>query len=337
MTVMKRTLGRSGIDVSALGMGCWAIGGPFWAGEQPCGWGEVDDDESIQTIHRALDLGVTLFDTADAYGTGQSERVLGRALAGRWDDVVIATKWGNTIDESTRQLTGHDPSPGYLRQAVEASLRRLGTDHIDLYQLHINDLPITQAEELLGTLEELVESGKIRWYGWSTDYADRAEHWAVNGAHCTAIQHAFSVLQNAQEVLGVCETHNLASLNRSPLAMGLLTGKFTATSTLGPDDVRGGAPDWLHYFQDGRPVPKWLDRVAAVREVLTSGGRTLGQGALAWIWARSDSTIPIPGCRTVAQIEENAAAMDHGPLSQAELAEVERLLADLRAESVAAM
>jgi aryl-alcohol dehydrogenase-like predicted oxidoreductase len=334
---MTRTLGRSGIQVSALGIGCWAIGGPFWNGSQPLGWGEVDDDESVRAIHRALELGVTFFDTADVYGTGHSERVLARALAGRRDEVVLATKWGNVFDEESRQLTGTDPGPEHLRDAVEASLRRLGTDHIDLYQLHLNDLPIPQAEALLGTLEDLVQAGRIRWYGWSTDHADRATAWAENGAHCTAIQHAFSVLHDAREVLAVCEAHDLASVNRGPLAMGLLTGKFTPTSQLGPDDVRGIAPDWLRYFRDGRPAPEWLERVAAVREVLTGGGRTLAQGALAWIWARSDRTIPIPGCRTVAQVEENAGAMAHGPLPPADVAEVERLLADLRAQPAGAL
>jgi aryl-alcohol dehydrogenase-like predicted oxidoreductase len=326
-----RTLGRSGIEVSALGFGCWAIGGPFWRGSQPSGWGEVDDEESVRAIHRALELGVTFFDTADAYGTGHSERVLGRALAGRRDEAVIATKWGNTYDEESRQLTGSDPSPGYLRQAVERSLRRLATDRIDLYQLHLNDLPVAAGEDLLGTLEDLVQDGKIRWYGWSTDFPDRAEAWARGGAHCTAIQHAMSVLEDSPAVLAVCEAHDLASINRGPLAMGLLTGKFTATSRLGPDDVRGIAPDWLSYFRDGRPAPEWLDRVAAVREVLTSGGRTPAQGALGWLWARSGRTIPIPGCRTVAQVEENAGALAHGPLPRAEFAEVEQLLADLRA------
>lgn len=262
--------------------------------------------------------------------------MLGRALAGHRDRVVIATKWGNTYDESTRQLTGSDASPEYLRAAVDRSLRRLGTDFIDLYQLHLNDLPIPVAEGLLDTLEDLVQAGKIRWYGWSTDYADRATAYA-RGPHCTAIQHAFSVLHDSAEVLAVCDAYDLGSVNRGPLAMGLLTGKFTATSTLGPDDVRGIAPDWLRYFRDGRPAPEWLDRVAAVREVLTSGGRTLAQGALGWLWARSDRTVPIPGCRTVAQVEENAGALAFGPLPAAEFAEVERLLADLRAEPAGAL
>ena len=325
---MTRTLGRSGLEVSALGMGCWAIGGPSWRGTQPSGWGEVDDTESERAIRRALDLGVTFFDTADAYGTGHSERVLGAALGRRRDEAVIATKWGNTYDEATRQLGAGDASPGYLRSAVEASLRRLGTDHIDLYQLHLGNLPVAEAEALLEPLEDLVRAGKIRWYGWSTDSPDRAEAWARAGAHCTAVQHTLSVLQHdaAGAMLAVCDTYDLASVNRGPLAMGLLTGKYTAGSVLGSDDVRGKSPEWLVLFRDGRPTPEWLARVAAVRDVLTAGGRTLAQGALAWIWARSDRTVPIPGCRIVAQVEENAGALQHGPLSAADVEEVDRIL-----------
>jgi aryl-alcohol dehydrogenase-like predicted oxidoreductase len=331
---MTRKLGRSGITVSALGMGCWAIGGPFWSGDQPLGWGEVDDDESVRAIHRALELGVTFFDTADVYGTGRSERVLARALAGRRDEVVLATKWGNTFDAATRQLTGEDATPAYVRRAAEASLGRLGTDHIDLFQLHLNALPAERGAELIGTLEDLVKQGKIRSYGWSTDHADRAETFARGGWACTAIQHALSVINDSPQVLEVCERHDLASVDRGPLAMGLLTGKFHAGSRLAADDIRGVAPDWLDWFRDGRPAPEWLDRVAAVREVLTGGGRTLAQGALAWIWARSDRTVPIPGCRTVAQVEENAGALAHGPLKPDEYAEVESLLAELRAQPV---
>src|SRR5689334_12367371 len=156
-----RKLGRSGIEVSALGMGCWAIGGPFWAGEQPLGWGEVDDEESIRAVRRALDLGVTFFDTANVYGAGHSERVLARALAGRRDEAVIATKFGGTFDEQTRRVGPDDGSPAGLRRAVRESLRRLGTDRIDLYQLHINELPVPAALELVPVLEELIGEGLI--------------------------------------------------------------------------------------------------------------------------------------------------------------------------------
>jgi aryl-alcohol dehydrogenase-like predicted oxidoreductase len=326
MTTMIRPLGRSGIMVSALGFGCWAIGGPFWQAGQPLGWGEVNDAESVRAIHRALELGVDFFDTANVYGAGHSERVLARALAGRRDQVVIATKFGNVSDERTREMTGRDATPDGMRRQLAESLRRLGTDHVDLYQLHLGDLPVGQALDLVPVLDELVKQGDIRAYGWSTDQPDRATAFAMASHGVTAIQHDFSVLHDAHEVLAVCERFDLASVNRGPLAMGLLTGKYTESSRLGPDDVRGIAPDWLDYFQDGRPAPEFLARIEAVREVLRSGGRTLAQGAIAYLWGRSDKTIPIPGCRTVTQVEENAGALAFGPLTTDQVAEVDKLL-----------
>lgn len=330
MTTTRR-LGRSGIEVSAIGMGCWAIGGPLWEGEQPLGWGEVDDDESIRTIHRALDLGATLFDTSSNYGAGHSERVLGRALTGRRDRAVVATKFGYPTDETTRQATGEDASPAYARRSLEGSLRRLGTDYVDLYQLHLNGLPVPQALELVGTLEDLVTQGKIRAYGWSTDDPASARAFAAAGPHCTAIQHDQSVLRDNAAMLAVCDEFDLASLNRGPLAMGLLTAKYQGTpAARGGDDVRGAAPEWLPWFTDGVPRAEWADRVARVREALTADGRTLAQGALGWLLARSPRTLPIPGCRTVAQAEENLGTLAYGPLPDAAHAEVERLLAELR-------
>ncbi|KXK58721.1 aldo/keto reductase [Micromonospora rosaria] len=327
-----RVLGRSGIEVSALGMGCWAIGGPLWGENwQPFGWGEVDDDESIRTVHRALDLGVTLFDTASNYGAGHSERVLGRALAGRRDEAVIATKFGNISDEATRLATGSDASPAYAVRSLEESLRRLGTDHVDLYQLHLGALSTDAALDLVGTLEDLVTAGKIRAYGWSTDNPDKALAFAAAGPHCAAIQHDQSVLQDNARMLSVCEAVDQASINRGPLAMGLLTGKYHgAAGRLGDDDVRGRAPEWLSWFADGVATPEWADRVDQVRAALTADGRTLAQGALGWLLARSPRTLPIPGCRTVAQAEENFGTLALGPLSDEAFAEVERLLADLR-------
>ncbi|WP_433550942.1 aldo/keto reductase [Micromonospora zamorensis] len=323
-----RTLGRSGIEVSAIGMGCWAIGGPLWGdGGQPFGWGEVNDDESIRTIHRALELGVTLFDTASNYGAGHSERILGLALAGRRDSAVIATKFGNVSEEVTRRALGTDASPAFAVRSLEDSLRRLATDHVDLYQLHLNDLPVPAALDLVDTLEALVDQGKIRAYGWSTDDPASAESFAAAGPHCAAIQHDESVLRDNVAVLAVCDSHDLASLNRGPLAMGLLTG---STRAVGTDDVRGRAPEWLEWFTDGRPTPRWAARVEQVRAALTADGRTLAQGALGWLLARSPRTVPIPGLRTVAQAEENLATLTLGPLSAETYAEVERLLADLR-------
>ncbi len=320
-----RVLGRSGLTVGAIGLGCWAIGGPFWSGGQPLGWGEVDDEESVRAVRRALELGVTFFDTADVYGAGHSERVLGRALADRRDDVVIATKFGNTFDERRREVTGSAADPGAVRRACEASLRRLGTDHIDLYQFHLSDYGPGAASAVRDSLEELVAAGLIRAYAWSTDDPERARVFAA-GVHCAAVQHELSVLHDAPEMLAVCDEFALASINRSPLAMGLLSGKFTADSQLPADDIRGRAPDWLVYFRDGRPTPESLARLDAVREILTSEGRSPAAGALAWILGRSDRTIPVPGFRTVAQVEQNVGAAAFGPLHEDQIHEIDRLL-----------
>ncbi|MFJ8590247.1 aldo/keto reductase [Streptomyces sp. NPDC093598] len=322
-----RPLGRSGIEVSALGFGCWAIGGEWQAADgQPLGWGTVDDEESVRAVRRALDLGVTFFDTADTYGAGHSERVLGRALGKRRADAVVATKWGNVFDEGTRTLIGSDDSPAHLRRALTASLRRLGTDYVDLYQFHLSDADPERAALLRETCEELVREGLIRAYAWSTDDPARAAVFA-EGPHCAAVQHALNVLQDAPAMLRLCEEAGLASINRSPLAMGLLTGKRRDRQPLEAGDIRSRPPAWLQGFGDGSGAdPEWLARVDALREVLTSEGRTLAQGALAWLWARSPRTVPIPGFRSVAQAEENAGALEKGALTGAQLAEVDRLL-----------
>ena len=322
---ITRTLGRSGIEVSALGFGCWAIGGEWQAPDgQPLGWGKVDDEESVRAVRRALDLGITFFDTADTYGAGHSERVLGRALGKRRDDIVLATKWGNVFDEDTRTLTGADPTPAYARRALTASLERLGTDRIDLYQLHLSDLDPALAAELRDACEEFVAEGLIRAYAWSTDDPARAAVFA-EGEHCAAVQHALNVMQDAPDLLALCEESNLASINRSPLAMGLLAGKRQGPQDAG--DIRSRPPVWLQGFGDGTAAdPEWLSRIDALKEILTSNGRTLAQGALAWIWARSPRTVPIPGFRSVAQAEQNAGALEKGPLTADQLTEVNRIM-----------
>jgi aryl-alcohol dehydrogenase-like predicted oxidoreductase len=322
---MERTLGRAGVPVSALGLGCWAIGGPFWLDGIQDGWGTVDDDESIRAIRRAIDLGVRFFDTADVYGAGHSEEVLGRALEGRRREVVISTKFGYTFDPETKQAAGTNLSARYVRSACHESLRRLRTDYIDVYFLHVSSAPPEEAKVAAAALEELRDEGLIRAYGWSTDDVDCARLYASRQG-CTAIQHDLNVFDDAPELLALCEAQDLASVNRTPLAMGLLSGKFQAGTRLSGDDVRGAGHSWVRYFSDGKPKPEFLDRLAAVREVLTSGGRTLAQGALAWIWARSDRTIPIPGFKTVEQAEENARAMEFGPLTPEQIGEIARLL-----------
>jgi aryl-alcohol dehydrogenase-like predicted oxidoreductase len=309
-----------------MGMGCWAIGGPFWEGDQPDGWGVVDDAESLRAIDRAVDLGITFFDTANAYGAGHSERILGQAFRERRGKVVIATKFNALFDEATRQVTGSDASPAGIRRACEDSLRRLNTDYIDLYQFHDGGFPVDKAQPVRDTLEELVKQGKIRAYGWSTDAPKSAEFFA-QGKHCTAIQLQLNVFEANPEVLAICEKYDLAAINRGPLAMGLLTGKYSAASRPSSDDVRGvNSPEWMKYFKNGQPNPEFLKQREAVSQVLTSRGRTLAQGALAWLWGRSPKTLPIPGFRTVAQVEENCRALEYGPLDAAQMEEIERIL-----------
>ena len=323
---MTRVLGRSGIKVSDIGFGSWAIGGPMSDDGRPIGWGVTDDAMSVAAIRRALDLGITFFDTADVYGGGHSEEVLGQALTGRRDEVVIATKFGYTFDAGAKVATGADASPAYIRGACEASLRRLSTDHIDLYQLHQAEMPLADVEPVIEALEQLVADGLIRSYGWSTDDPARAAAFAA-GPNCAAVQHGANVFVDTPDMFAACDSLDLACVIRSPLAMGLLTGKFTAQSQLAADDCRSGGMGGPA-FTAGRPTPEWLARLDAIRGVLTGGGRTLTQGALGWLLARSPSAVPIPGIRTVAQAEENAGALRTGALSAAEMTQIAALLAD---------
>ena len=315
-----RTLGRSGLQVSAMGLGCWAIGGTWYWLDGPGGWGDIDDNESVRAIQRALDLGINFFDTAANYGTGHSERILARALEGKRDQAVIATKFGFHVDEAAKRVTFRtDDHLLHVREECEASLRRLNTDVIDLYQLHVWDYPIEKVPAMVDVLESLVQEGKIRYYGWSTDSVEGSRLFA-EGEHCAAIQHDLNVILDAPEMLALCEELNLASINRSALARGALSGKYSKDTVFPQNDVRTDSWSRDHFFT---PTLSQLD---SIREILTSQGRTLVQGALAWIWARSEKTIPIPGFKTVAQVEENARAMEFGPLTNEQMKEIDALL-----------
>lgn len=317
--MFTRRLGKSDIEVSALGMGCWAIGGPFQHDGNVVGYGQVDDAESIRAIHTAIDMGVTLFDTADAYGCGHSERILGQALTGRREGIVIATKFGYMPNETSRQIEGERADAAYIRQACEASLRRLQTDTIDLYQLHIWDWDTEQLPAVRNTLEDLVREGKIRYYGFSTDDLERAAVFA-EGEHFVALQHGLNILAEDPGCVDFCDAHDLASINRGPLAMGILTGKFHADTRFADDDMRRR---WD--FSGGRMAER-LQTLEAMRDILTSQGRSLAQGALAWVWARSDRTLPIPGFKSVVQVRDNAGALSHGTLSPEEFHQIEALM-----------
>ena len=317
---LQRTLGRSNLQVSAMGLGCWAIGGTWYWLDGPGGWGDIDDNESIRAIHVALDLGINFFDTAANYGTGHSERILARALEGKRDQAVIATKFGFSVNEAEKRVTfREDDHLLHVREECEASLRRLNTDVIDLYQLHVWNYPMEKVPAMVDLLEALVSEGKIRYYGWSTDSVEGARLFA-NGKHCVAIQHDLNVILDAPDMLSLCEQLNLASINRSALARGALSGKYTMDTVFPQNDVRNDEWSKEHFFA---PTLNQLD---AIREILTSNGRSLVQGALAWIWARSEKTIPIPGFKTVTQVEENAKAMQLGPLTADQMKEIDSLL-----------
>jgi aryl-alcohol dehydrogenase-like predicted oxidoreductase len=328
---MKRKLGKSGIEVSAVGMGCWAIGGTWtWAqpGNDPfpAGWGKTDDAESIRAIHAGLDAGVNFFDTAANYGAGHSEVILGQALQGKRDHVVIATKFGHVINESEKVVYGdEDVLLENVRGDIENSLRRLQTDYVDVYQLHHGSYDPERGAEVREVLEDLVKLGMIRWYGWSTDLVDRAKVFA-EGEHCTSIQFALNAIMDNEEMRQLCADHDMAGINKDPLNRGILTGKFTTESTFPDDDIRSRAD-----FSEDRIVRR-LQCVESLRQVLTSGGRTMAQGALAYIWALDERMVPIPGFKSVGQVLDNAGAMDFGPLSADELAQTQSITAEYEEE-----
>ncbi|MDR1824927.1 MAG: aldo/keto reductase [Bifidobacteriaceae bacterium] len=319
-----RRLGRSNLTVTALGLGTWALGGETTTNGMPGGYGNMDDAEAEQAVYLALESGINLVDTADIYGMGHSERMLRRALAD-FPEVLIATKFGNSFDEATKTALGPNVTPGYIRQAVRASLERLGRDVIDLYQLHTFQLTTTQSDDVVATLEELADQGLIRWYGVSND--DPAQIAGIaKGPRCTLVQIELNVLDDNPAALAAAAEHDLGVVCRSPLAMGLLGGRYSAATKLPANDIRGKQPEWLRWFTDGVPDPGYLERLDQVKALLTSGGRSVAQGALAWIWARSDRAIPLPGFRNRDQVHDNLGTAVAGPLDPATFAAIQRTL-----------
>jgi aryl-alcohol dehydrogenase-like predicted oxidoreductase len=321
--MITRTL-WNGMDIPALGLGCWAIGGPFYSGETPLGWGDVDDKQSIAAIHRAADLGIRFFDTAQAYGTGHSEAVLGEALKSR-PEVLVGTKIGVGIDPLTKQLTGNDTAPAAIEASIDASLKRLQRERIDLVHLHLNSLPVSDAQSVFDTLDAQKAKCKIDAYGWSTDYPDRAAAFAFR-PNFVSVQHAMNVFYKASALLPVIESAALLSINRSPLAMGLLSGKYAPGSAMDKNDIRSQTMDWMGYFKDGTVAPDYARQLDAVRSLLQTDGRTLVQGAIGWLWARSERTLPIPGFRTAEQVDDLAGALEKGALPHGVMEEIERVI-----------
>ena len=323
-----KTLKNSDLQVSPMGLGAWAIGGEWVFIDNQAGWGKVDDAESIRAIQAALDAGMNLIDTAANYGTGHSEAIVGQAIQGRRDKVVIATKFGFDVDETAKKVAYQSPDAIIKNLAFECerSLRHLNTDVIDIYQLHMWEFPQARVPELLDGLENLVAQGKIRTYGWSTDDVELARLFNA-GEHCAVIQHAANVMEPASAMFNFTAKSGLTSLVRSPLLMGFLSGKYDKDAQFTVTDVRN------REFPAER-IAKIVANRAKIREILMSNGRSLVQGALAWLWAVGEQVVPIPGIRTAAQAAENAAAMEFGPLTAGQLAEIEQLLG--REEAVTA-
>ncbi|MEM8950552.1 MAG: aldo/keto reductase [Pseudomonadota bacterium] len=312
-------------EIAPLGMGCWPIAGPMFSGETRLGYTNSDNVESIRTIHAALDAGITLFDTAAAYGAGHAERLLAEALKRR-PDALIVTKIGIAIDEDKKQLKGAETEPASVMPAIDCCLSRLGRDRVDLLLLHQNSLPVKEAEPLFDEMEKAIRAGKIRAYGWSTDFHSSVSSVADRSGFM-AVEHAMNICIDAPRMQKVISNKGLQALIRSPLAMGLLSGKYGTTDEVPADDIRANALlPWADYYRGGRPNPKYLSTLDAVRDLLTADGRTLVQGALGWLWAKQEHNIPIPGARTVEQINGIAGALDFGPLPNGSMIEIEKLI-----------
>ncbi|MBN8801656.1 MAG: aldo/keto reductase [Lysobacteraceae bacterium SCN 69-123] len=308
--MQTRTLGRDGPVVSALGLGCMGMSA-FYGGRG-------DDAAAIAVIHRALERGVTLLDTADMYGPHTNEVLVGRAIAGRRGQVVLATKFGVRLDPSDPQARGVDGRPEYVQAACEASLKRLGVEHIDLYYQHRVD-PQVPIEDTVGAMARLVEQGKVRWLGLS-----EAAPETIRRAHAvhplTALQTEYSLWSREPEDNGVLATVRelgIGFVPYSPLGRGFLTGAIRTPADFDADDYRRHSPR----FQ-GDNFARNLALVEQVRALAAARGVTAGQLALAWVLARGEDLVPIPGTKRLAYLEENLGALDI-VLDAADLARIE--------------
>jgi aryl-alcohol dehydrogenase-like predicted oxidoreductase len=294
--MQTRKLGRNGPTVSALGLGCMGMSHAY---------GETDDDESIATLHRALDLGVTFLDTADQYGPYTNERLVGRGIAGRRDEVFLATKFGIVREPGDFSNTGVNGRPEYVRSSIEGSLERLGVDHVDLYYLHRVD-PETPIEETVGAMAQLVQEGKVRYLGLSEASPETLRR-ACAVHQITALQTEYSLWTRDPEdgVLDACRELGIGFVAYSPLGRGFLTGAIRSAGDLSAGDFRLTTPRFQgENFQHNLGLVGEVERLAAEKDV------TPAQLALAWVLAQGDDIVPIPGTRRRTRLEENAGAVD---------------------------
>lgn len=298
----QRVLGKTGIKVSEIGFGGWAIGGPAEASGAPLGWGRTSDDDSLAAIRRARDLGITFFDTADSYGFGRSESLLGIVLSRNREGVVIATKAG--VVRTSSGALKKDFSRQHIFHAVDGSLKRLRTDYIDLYQVHNPTLDDLRREEIQESMAHLQEIGKIRYWGVSVNTPDEGIE-IINRGWGYALQVLYNVLNQApaKELFPLAKEKGYGIIARVPLASGLLGGKFRPDTTVPADDIRQN-------FLTPRRLAEACGRVDEVRAIIDGATRSLPEGALRFVLANDAVSTTIPGARSAHQVEMNAAAGD---------------------------
>lgn len=308
-----------GRAVPRIGMGCWAIGGQAPGSATATSYGAVNDVESRAALRLARELGARVFDTADAYGAGHAETLVGEVF-GDDSDIVVVTKFGGRLDPER----GLDLTPAGIGALIDNSRRRLKRDRLDLVLFHLNHYAPADAGPIFDALDGLTARGLIAAYGWSTDSVDSVRMYADRDGF-RAIENDLNVFTPAVDLMALAAAKKLTAISRLPLAMGLLTGKYDDKRAVGDVDVRRDAP-WVIYFADGRATPEFLQKLGAIRELLTTGGRTLAQGALSWILAYAPHALPVPGFKTEAQVAENYGAAEKGPLPASVMAEIERIL-----------